>query len=160
MWNGVHPREFVFLRNHSLSLVISGIQTHSDASWAPMMAFLFLSHSAVIAGLWPWSLMIWSASEYKPTQVNSVPHGRPWWIHFIPCPKLHFAALANLCYLLVKEAPGTGSGMDRLLVLNFFDQLWSVGAVLDIQEREALTIFIAEQTQATQKKINSRDPFY
>ena len=30
MLNGVHPREFVFHRNHSLSLVISGIQTHSD----------------------------------------------------------------------------------------------------------------------------------
>ena len=28
VWKGVHPREFVFHKNHSLSPVISGIQTH------------------------------------------------------------------------------------------------------------------------------------
>ena len=38
--SGVHPSEFVFHRNHSQSLVISGIQTHSgelSSARAPMM---------------------------------------------------------------------------------------------------------------------------
>ena len=43
--NRVHPSEFVFLRNHSLSLVISGIQTHSGelhSARVPMMDSLYV----------------------------------------------------------------------------------------------------------------------
>ena len=42
--NGVHPREFVFLRNHLLLLMISGIQTHEDelrSAWVLMMDSLY-----------------------------------------------------------------------------------------------------------------------
>ena len=42
--NGVHPSEFVFHRNHSLSQVISGIQTHSGeliSAWAAMIDSIF-----------------------------------------------------------------------------------------------------------------------
>ena len=42
--NGINPREFVFHRNHSLSLVISEIQTHEgelSSAWMPMMDFIY-----------------------------------------------------------------------------------------------------------------------
>ena len=46
MRKGTHPREFVFHRNHSLLLVISGIQTHwvkLCSALAPMMDSLSIS---------------------------------------------------------------------------------------------------------------------
>ena len=47
MRNGVHPRGFVFHRNHSLSLVISGIQTQSSelrSARASMMDSVFTTY--------------------------------------------------------------------------------------------------------------------
>ena len=50
--NRVHPRQFVSRRNHSLLLVIPGIETHSSelhSTWVPKMDYLSALQYAIDA---------------------------------------------------------------------------------------------------------------
>ena len=59
--NHGRPREFVFHRNHSPSLAISGIQTHSDeprSARAPMMDSPCLHHYYHLLGFMEWTCLV------------------------------------------------------------------------------------------------------
>ena len=60
MWNGVDPHEFVFHRNHSLSLVISEIQIDLGVYWFTLVPIMDSLYSDSGVRTLDWLLMQWS----------------------------------------------------------------------------------------------------